>query len=164
MLPVHCYCCLLWLQLWLRLKLRLWLRLKLWLMLHSAQKQGKRGEGYTCSNSHSLLSTLTLYGCLWRGMWGVLFLEPRKRPTGLFPASPLAFASSSCSSLSYLSLCSFSRSLCWTASKFNWGPRLQEPGQGVHMAQLQLIRFSPSKPLEIINLSLRVQFGEACKN
>ena len=45
MLPVHCYCCLLRLKLWLRLKLRpwlrLWLRLKLWLMLHSAQKQGK---------------------------------------------------------------------------------------------------------------------------
>jgi hypothetical protein len=33
------------LKLWLRLKLRLWLRLKLWLVLHSAQKQGKRGEG-----------------------------------------------------------------------------------------------------------------------
>jgi hypothetical protein len=43
MLHVHCYCCLLWLKLWLRLKLR----------LHSAQKQGKRGEGFTCSNSHT---------------------------------------------------------------------------------------------------------------
>jgi len=30
MLPVHCYCCLLWLKLWLRLKLwlKLWLRLQ----------------------------------------------------------------------------------------------------------------------------------------
>jgi len=28
---------------------------------------------------------------------GGFFLEPRGRPTGLFPASPLAFASSSCS-------------------------------------------------------------------
>jgi len=51
MLPVHCYCCLLWLKQWLRLRLKLklklrlwlWLRLKLWLMLQSAQKQGKRG-------------------------------------------------------------------------------------------------------------------------
>ena len=59
MLPEHCYCCLLKrLKLWLRLKLRLRLRLwlKLWLMilmLHSAQKQGKRGEGFECSNSHT---------------------------------------------------------------------------------------------------------------
>ena len=60
MLPVHCYCCLLWLKLWLRLKLKLRLRLWLRLKLHSAQKQGKRGEGFTCSNSHSLLSTLTM--------------------------------------------------------------------------------------------------------
>jgi len=52
MLPVHCYCCLLWLKLWLRLKLRLWLRLKLWLMLQSAQKQGRR--------AWSLISTFTL--------------------------------------------------------------------------------------------------------
>ena len=40
-------------ELWLRP----WLRLKLWLMLmlmlHSAQKQGKKGEGFTCSNSHT---------------------------------------------------------------------------------------------------------------
>jgi len=43
---------------------------------------------------------------------GGLFLEPRGCPTGLFPASPLAFASSSCSSLSCLSLCSFSQSRC----------------------------------------------------
>ena len=47
-----------WLKLWLRLKLRL----ELWLMLHSAQKQGKRGDGNTCSKSHSLLSTFTLKG------------------------------------------------------------------------------------------------------
>jgi len=47
-LPVHCYCCLLE-------RLKLLLRLKLWLklMLHSAQLQGKRGEGITCSNSHT---------------------------------------------------------------------------------------------------------------
>ena len=44
MLPVHCYCCLLW--------LKLWLRLKLWLMLQSAQKQGRR--------AWSLISTFTL--------------------------------------------------------------------------------------------------------
>jgi len=45
MLPVHCYCCLLWLRLRLKLWLRLWLwlRMKLWLMLQSGQKQGKRG-------------------------------------------------------------------------------------------------------------------------
>jgi len=35
---------------------------------------------------------------------GGLFLEPRGRPTSLFTASPLAFASSSASSLSCLSL------------------------------------------------------------
>ena len=40
MLPVHCYCCLLWLRLWLRLKLKLRLKLWLMLMLHSTQKQG----------------------------------------------------------------------------------------------------------------------------
>ena len=52
MLSVHCYCCLLKrLKLWLRL----WLRLRTWLMLmlYSAHNQGKRGEGFTCSNSHT---------------------------------------------------------------------------------------------------------------
>ena len=95
MLPVHCYCCLLWLKLWLRLKLKLRLRLWLRLKLHSAQKQG------FCMDAPE--------GAV-RG--GGLFYEPRGRPTGLFPASPLAFASYTCSSLSCLSLCIFSRSRC----------------------------------------------------
>jgi len=50
MLPVHCYCCLLWLKQWLRLRLKLklklrlwlWLRLKLWLMLQSAEAGKER--------------------------------------------------------------------------------------------------------------------------
>jgi len=100
MLSVHCYCCLLKrLKLWLRL--RLWLRLML--MLHSAQKQGKRGEGFTCSNSHT------------RGKrkWGqrrrLVGAAMHGRPTGLFiTALPLAFASCFlCQLLSCLSLCSF---------------------------------------------------------
>jgi hypothetical protein len=47
-LPVHYYSSLLE-------RLKLWLGLKLWLrlMLHSAQLQGKKGEGFTCSNSHT---------------------------------------------------------------------------------------------------------------
>jgi len=104
MLPVHCYCCLLWLK--PRLRLRLWLKLP---VLRSRERE-VRGLHAAIATLYSLHSRwMPLKGHV-RG--GGLFLEPRGRPTGLFPASPLAFASSSRSSLSYLSLCSFSQSLC----------------------------------------------------
>ena len=80
-LSVHCYCCLLKrLKLWLRLRLRLWLRLKLWvmLMLHSAQNQGKRGEGLA-----SCLPLKDVCSITRRVRGGGLLLKPRGRPTGL---------------------------------------------------------------------------------
>ena len=72
-------------ELWLRP----WLRLKLWLMLmlHSAQKQGKRGEGvYMQQEPHK--------GANVNGEreGGLLELHAQA-PHGFITASPLAFAS-----------------------------------------------------------------------
>ena len=158
MLPVHCYCCLLKrLKLWLRLKLRLWLRLKLWLVLHSAQKQGKRGEGFTCSNSHTKGQTQRgpqrrrLVGAACTGAPQASSAQPR----------PLPFASS----LQLLELplpLQLHTAPLLSSQPFSWGLRLQEQGQGVHpvKARLELILKPPSTPLLVINLSLQIQFGE----
>ena len=72
-------------------------------------------EGFTCSNSHTKGQTQMGKG---------LFLEPRRCPTGLFPASPLAFASSSCSSLICLSLLQL--------LAFQLGTEASKQGQGVY--------------------------------
>ena len=40
----------------------------------------------------------------------------------------------------------------------------KNPARGFTLARLELILISPSKSLQIINLSLRIQFGEASKN
>jgi len=56
------------------------------LMLYSAQRQGKRGEGFTCSNSHTK-------GQTQMGREGGLLELHVRAPHGLIPASPLAFAS-----------------------------------------------------------------------
>ena len=109
MLPVHCYCCLLKkLKLWLRLKLRLWLRLrlKLWLVLHSAQKQGKRGGGGVYMQQWGKRK----WGKRMRLVGAACTDGPQASSSQPHPL-PLPFASS-CSPLSCLSLCSFSRSRC----------------------------------------------------
>jgi len=70
---------------------------------------------------------------------GGLFLEPHRRPTGLFPASPLAFASSSCSSLSCLSLCSLLQSRCWAASLSDGDWVFKNRARGFTLARLELV-------------------------
>ena len=132
MLPVHCYCCLLWLKLWLRLKL--WL--ELWLMLHSAQKQGTRGEGFTCSKSHSLVCTPTMDASKgacegWRRVLGAARAPHRPLPS-LTPYLCLFL-------LQLLELPLPLQLLTvpmLSSQTFSWGMRLQKPGQGVHTGAL----------------------------
>jgi len=116
------------LWLWLRLKLRLWL------VLHSAQKQGKRGEGIACSYSHTK-------GQTQRGPQRRRLVGAACTPHGPLHASqprplPLPFASS-CSPLSCLSLCSFSRSRCWAVSLLagDWG--FKNRARGFTLARLE---------------------------
>jgi len=79
-------------------------------------------------------------------------------------AAPLAFAYASASSLSCLSLCSFS---CPSAERpaTQLGTGAPKTGQGfTNRARWELILKTSLKTLKIINLSLRIQFGEGLEN
>ena len=79
-------------------------------------------------------------------------------------AAPLAFAYASASSLSFLSLCSFS---CPSAERpaSQLGTGAPKTGQGfTTRARWELILKTSLKSLKIINLSLRIQFGEGLEN
>jgi hypothetical protein len=124
-----------------------------------------------------LPSSLTLCGCprgrAWRGCerrgLALGASSMHGHPTGLFiTASPLALLLASASSVSGLSLCSFSWSLCWAAS-LSAGDRGSKNGSGVYNQGTLGAHFEKhpqkrSKPLKIINLTLRIQFGESPEN
>ena len=94
-------------------------------MLHSAQKQGKRGDGNTCSKSHPLLSTFTLKE--WRLVLGAAQAPHRPLPS---------LAPCLCLFLLQLLELPFPLQLLTvpmlSSQPFSWGLRLQEPGQGVY--------------------------------
>jgi len=89
--------------------------------------------------------------CFWSSMHG--------RPAGLFTAAPLVFAYASASSLSCLSLCSFTWPLCWAALQQGNGASRTGPGVSNRHTGRPFLEV-PSKPLKIIDFWLRIQFGE----
>jgi len=119
MLSVHCYCCSL-------KRLKLWLKLWLMLMLYSAHKQGKRGEGFTCSNSHTKANAN-----------GERRRLVRAASTGA-PRVHHSLTPCLCLLLPLLApeLPLPSHGLSAEQPPFTWGLRLQEQGQGVHTGTL----------------------------